>query len=904
LAEKVADLAPWTLLGPWRKKNKNISTIALSMHGAPQCNARGTAAALELRYAAARESAEREFTDCELRYAAARRKKGGADEVSEQGAEEVILGFFALVRIKFEHVKEYDWWNGWNNASYKERLWLTSDPKLQISNGAAAPFKDQQYEVCDEDEVLRMVPGNHLEFGCTYYAYNGVFPNTITSTTITIRHRVRPLAHAWLVGANLKGANLSDAQLVGTNLSNAVLQGMYLRRANLKGANLKDSKVQAAYLSDADLMGANLNGAKLQGTTFHDATMSGAYLISAHLQEANLNGTNLQGAILRNADMRGARLTGTWLQGTDLSSADLTPLPGVEATQLKEELAKIEADKQKVQEMIKADTKKLEEKQAQVKAEAAEAAKKKPQQGEEGETVADTEAAGASAGKIGKSRSSQSASANKELLQSLGHLLSVLEGQQKGGDDQDKPTKLIKCQIDGFTKFDSTKTEGTDFTDVVFLGFNISKTGTMLKLQENEEDRWGRGGAKVSDVEAVLPSPAPHASSLHKKPVGCKWLLSMGAEAYRTAQEEDDDEDEDEEEDEDADDAAADTGDSSGDDNARMPHAELTLFAVRLGFCAYMVKRNDRAVLRRIVLAFKRLGCLAPALLAMASAADDEEKEKEKLIEQVQKVALQAAPLLLDALGVEAAEAKDKQLALYLRQLKQVVSTDAELDKVKTSDSRDRARVSTRDVYPLNSDAEPEEKEGDEQPQATISDDAKQLLMCGVAALLAKAIGLLRSSEPDGEEDDNDEEAGGSGDDNAADDSGKEPGGEEGANDSASSKSTGTGEQSGRKRASFVAETLGQARTSLDKKQGELAKEQQTLQTMVNKRRKPLLWCCKGKGKSKAEVRQRVLVEELEELVERQTELRDGLKKLDKRKKRNEGRSGKKGAEKWQRRKL
>ena len=70
-------------------------------------------------------------------------------------------------------------------------------------------------------------------------------------------------------------------------------------------------------------------------------------------------------------------------------------------------------------------------------------------------------------------------------------------------------------------------------------------------------------------------------------------------------------------EDEDADDGA-DADNSSGDDSALMPHSELALFAVRLGFCAYMFKRNQRALLRKIVQVFKRRSSLAPTLLATA----------------------------------------------------------------------------------------------------------------------------------------------------------------------------------------------------------------------------------------------------------------------------------------------
>ena len=58
-------------------------------------------------------------------------------------------------------------------------------------------------------------------------------------------------------GANLRDANLRDADLWGANLRDANLWG-----ANLRGANLRDANLWGANLRDADLRDANLWGAK------------------------------------------------------------------------------------------------------------------------------------------------------------------------------------------------------------------------------------------------------------------------------------------------------------------------------------------------------------------------------------------------------------------------------------------------------------------------------------------------------------------------------------------------------------------------------------------------------------------------------------------------------------------
>ena len=89
---------------------------------------------------------------------------------------------------------------------------------------------------------------------------------------------------------NLRGANLSEANLTRADLTGADLRWANLTRADLTGADL----------TRADLSGANLRWANL----------TGANLTGANLRWANLNGANLTGANLTRADLTGANLTG------------------------------------------------------------------------------------------------------------------------------------------------------------------------------------------------------------------------------------------------------------------------------------------------------------------------------------------------------------------------------------------------------------------------------------------------------------------------------------------------------------------------------------------------------------------------------------------------------------------
>ncbi|EDD7504073.1 pentapeptide repeat-containing protein, partial [Salmonella enterica subsp. enterica serovar Mbandaka] len=72
--------------------------------------------------------------------------------------------------------------------------------------------------------------------------------------------------------ANLRGANLCDADLRGANLCDANLCGANLRGANLRDADLRDANLRDADLRDANLRGADLCDADLRGANLPDLT--------------------------------------------------------------------------------------------------------------------------------------------------------------------------------------------------------------------------------------------------------------------------------------------------------------------------------------------------------------------------------------------------------------------------------------------------------------------------------------------------------------------------------------------------------------------------------------------------------------------------------------------------------
>ena len=129
--------------------------------------------------------------------------------------------------------------------------------------------------------------------------------------------------------ANLSGANLDFAKLLGANLSgadlsNAKLSQAYLTVANLSGANLRGADLGLAALCGTYLSGADLSRANLYGVDLCLANLSKANLSEANLGDANLSEADLSGANLSKASLRGANLNKADLSGVNLSEADLS----------------------------------------------------------------------------------------------------------------------------------------------------------------------------------------------------------------------------------------------------------------------------------------------------------------------------------------------------------------------------------------------------------------------------------------------------------------------------------------------------------------------------------------------------------------------------------------------------
>ena len=109
------------------------------------------------------------------------------------------------------------------------------------------------------------------------------------------------LRHISMIGMNFAHANLREARLGFTTLSEADLSGANLEGANLHRAFLQDSNLSRTNLREAILSDTNLSGANLSRSDLRDADFTHAEFGAADLSDALLSNANLSGARFRRA---------------------------------------------------------------------------------------------------------------------------------------------------------------------------------------------------------------------------------------------------------------------------------------------------------------------------------------------------------------------------------------------------------------------------------------------------------------------------------------------------------------------------------------------------------------------------------------------------------------------------
>jgi uncharacterized protein YjbI with pentapeptide repeats len=150
---------------------------------------------------------------------------------------------------------------------------------------------------------------------------------------------------AFMVNADLNGADLRNAVLSEANLAHADLRNANLALASLVGANLIESNLYGADLTKANLMDADLSNANLTEALLIKAVLYNAVLKAAKLTHADLVGAQLSGANLEDADLSRAEATDTDFENVNLSRTNLKGVDLRSAKNLtKEQVAKALTD--------------------------------------------------------------------------------------------------------------------------------------------------------------------------------------------------------------------------------------------------------------------------------------------------------------------------------------------------------------------------------------------------------------------------------------------------------------------------------------------------------------------------------------------------------------------------------
>ena len=133
-------------------------------------------------------------------------------------------------------------------------------------------------------------------------------------------------------GVNLENAQLYEIEygfMVPTDLSYANLSGSNLSNANalsvdFSNANLSSVNLSYAFLQNAVFFDADLSYTELQGAGFQNAILTNAFMFNTNIGSANFQNANLQGAYLVSANFLNSDISGADFSNANLQSAFLS----------------------------------------------------------------------------------------------------------------------------------------------------------------------------------------------------------------------------------------------------------------------------------------------------------------------------------------------------------------------------------------------------------------------------------------------------------------------------------------------------------------------------------------------------------------------------------------------------
>lgn len=117
-----------------------------------------------------------------------------------------------------------------------------------------------------------------------------------------------------LGGSNLDGANLSNADFSGTDLTGS----------SMKGANVTKANLVRTSLAQSDLTGADFDKAEGYRSDFPAVKAMGASFVAAELQRSDFSSADLRDADFTKAELGRAVFSGATLEDTHFSMANLS----------------------------------------------------------------------------------------------------------------------------------------------------------------------------------------------------------------------------------------------------------------------------------------------------------------------------------------------------------------------------------------------------------------------------------------------------------------------------------------------------------------------------------------------------------------------------------------------------
>lgn len=146
---------------------------------------------------------------------------------------------------------------------------------------------------------------------------------------------------------DLRGANMSEAFLVGVRIRQGSFDRAWLYNADMEAidatgssfvsAQLEGAHLEQAYLEGANFSDANMDRAYLEESTVKCTIFAGADLTQAKFDGAFIDRGDFRGAILKHASFRGSYAKRTNFSGADVAGADFhnTILWGSDLTDVK-----------------------------------------------------------------------------------------------------------------------------------------------------------------------------------------------------------------------------------------------------------------------------------------------------------------------------------------------------------------------------------------------------------------------------------------------------------------------------------------------------------------------------------------------------------------------------------------